>query len=426
MKEWLKEFFLAIYRMYEQYINPGLAKLIKSAGFPVEISARGSWITDHLGRKWLDMCSCYGVLSLGHLHPTVVAAVIIQLGKMAMPSKVCLSKPQAQLAKRLGDLSLDELPYTFFSNSGTEAVDAALKIAILATGRIKFVSTENSFHGKGLGPLSVSGRPEYQDPFRPVLNPNVTLVPFNECAALKAAIDDDTAAFIVETVQGEGGIHVATLEFLATAQRCCHEHGAKLIIDEVQTGLGRTGKMYGVDHYPGIIPNIRTLAKALGGGVMPIGATSTDYETYHRAYDNRSSTLHTSTFGGNPLACAAGLATLKVLERENLPEQARISGEYLLASLRQLAKSCPDLIAEVRGLGLLIGIEFHKEDFAGKVMDGMKRRRVIAVYTMNQPRVIRLEPPLNISREDIDFALEAFKASVEEAEQLRLKLLAQA
>jgi putrescine aminotransferase len=168
-----------------------------------------------------------------------------------------------------------------------------------------------------------------------------------------------------------------------------------------------------------------TFAKALGGGIMPIGAMITDVETYHRANDGRSSTLHTSTFGGNPVACVAGLATIKVIQKENLPEQARISGEYLFTQLQLLAQSYLGLITEVRGLGLLVGVEFSEEGLAGKVMDGMKARRVIAVYTMNQPQVIRIEPPLNISRKDLDFALEAFRASVEDAEQLRLKLLIQ-
>ena len=394
---------------------------MKVSGYgAVEQHASGSWVTDHLGREWLDFCSCYGAISLGHCHREVIEAVKNQLNLMGLSSKVFFNEQQADLACRLALITPHPLQYSFFCNSGTEAVEAALKAARKATGRQCFVTMKNSFHGKTFGALSVSGREQYKHPFEPLLS-EVRVAPFGDCAALKALMDDTVAAVILELVQGEGGIHVAEYGYPEQVQEICRKHGALLIIDEVQTGLGRTGKMFACEHFD-IEPDILTLAKALGGGIMPIGVCITTREVQDKAYKDEP-TLHTSTFGGNPLACTAALATLRILLRDALVGQAKTSGEYLLANLHLMACDYPELIADLRGLGLLIGIEFKDESYAGMMISKMAERRVIAVYTMNQPRVIRFEPPLNVSHIDMITALNAFRESLIEVDAWRTSTL---
>lgn len=398
-------------RCYKEHLSPDLARLLRLTGFgAVEMRGEGSWVVDQQGKRYLDFSGGYGVFSLGHRHPKVIAAVKDQLDHLPLSSRVFFNPLQAKLAERLAQLTPARLQYSFFSNSGTEAIEAALKVARLATGRERFVSTDGSYHGKTLGSLSVSGRAKYQDPFRPLL-PGSDTVPFGDLEALERALDDRVAAFLVEPVQGEGGIHVAPPEYLRAARQRCDRVGALLIADEVQSGLCRTGRWFAVDH-AGVEPDIMALAKALGGGVMPIGATVMS-ASVAQAYQGRP-LLHTSTFGGNPLACRAALAALEVMEEEGLAERAARSGDLLIAGLRGLAREFPDLVAEVRGLGLMIGLEFLEDKFGGATIFEMVKRQVIAVYTLNQPRVLRFEPPLNVETEEITTALEALRESLEE------------
>ena len=396
---------------YKDHISPDLARLLRLTGFgALEMQAEGSWVIDQTGRRYLDFSGGYGVFSLGHRHPTVVAAVKDQLDKVAMSSRVFMNPLQAQLAAKLAEISPEGLQFSFISNSGTEAVEAALKMARLATGREKFVSTEGSYHGKTMGSLSVSGRAKYQDPFRPLLA-GCTTVEFNNIRALEEALTQDVAGFLLEPVQGEGGIHVATPEYLEAARQLCTERDILFIVDEVQSGLCRTGKWFAVDH-AGIAPDIMTLAKSLGGGVMPIGATISNARAA-QAYKGRP-LLHTSTFGGNPLASRAALASLQVMENESLARQAELSGEILKRGLTELAKEFPDLVREIRGLGLMLGMEFHEDKFGGSLIFEMVKRNVIAVYTLNQPKVIRFEPPLNVEKGEIEQALKAVRESLGE------------
>lgn len=397
--------------LYAEHVNPALAKLMNFAGFGVEDHAEGVWIWDHEGRKYLDCLGGYGVFSLGHRHPRVVDAVRAQLDRMPLSSKVFFGEAQARLAGRLAELSPAGLEFCFFSNSGTEAVEAALKFAKAATGRPGIVATHNGYHGKTIGALSVTGRVKFRAPFEPLM-PGASFVAFGDADALAAAVSDQTAAVILETVQGEGGIHVPPVGYLPAAREICDRHGALLIVDEVQTGMGRTGRLFGCDH-EGIRPDLMTLAKALGGGVMPIGATLGTADVWDRVY--RDNPLrHTSTFGGNPLACAAGLAALDVILEEDLPARAAARGDRLMAGLRQVQAEFPELLAEVRGQGLLVGVEFAVDEVGELVIAQMTKRGVVAAYTLNNPRVIRLEPPLVISESEIDLALETFWAAVAE------------
>ncbi|MBS1721964.1 MAG: aspartate aminotransferase family protein [Armatimonadetes bacterium] len=401
-------------RRYSEHVNPGLAKLMNFAGFGVEVRAEGCHMWDQDGRKYLDCLGGYGVFSLGHRHPKVVEAVKRALDTMPLSGKTFFNAAQGELAEKLAQVSPDGLEFTFFSNSGAEACEAALKFARAATRRPGIVSTEDSYHGKTMGGLSATGRKKYRDPFEPLV-PGASFVPFGDIAAMEAAIGPETGCFIVEVVQGEGGVHISPPGYLQAARRACDRHGALLIVDEVQTGLGRTGKMFGCEH-EGIKPDVMTLAKALGGGVVPIGATMGTADVWDRVF-GQNPLIHTSTFGGNPLACTAGLAALEVVESEGLVERAAETGRFMVESLRDFQQSC-DLIKEVRGLGLLIGVEFAIDEVGELVIAQLVKRGMVAAYTLNNPRVIRIEPPLIISREDAAWACATFKEAVQETADL--------
>lgn len=398
-------------RCYREFISPDLARLLRLTGFGnLEMWAEGSWVVDQTGRRYLDFSGGYGVFALGHRHPAVIAAVKDQLDRVALSSRVFFNPLQAQLAKKLAQLTPQGLQFSFFSNSGTEAVEAALKMARLSTGRTKFLSTQDSYHGKTLGSLSVSGRAKYKEPFAP-LAVECETIPFGDTQALENALSDEVAAFILEPIQGEGGIHVANNAYLQDVRRLCDEHGVLFIADEIQCGLCRSGAWFAVDH-AGVSPDIMVLAKSLGGGVMPVGATIANSKAAE-AYKGRP-LLHTSTFGGSPLACRAALASLQVMEDEDLVNRALSSGALLKSGLEELATQYGDLVKEVRGLGLMLGMEFHEDKFGGSIIFEMVKRNVIAVYTLNQPRVIRFEPPLNVEAGEIKAALKALGESLSE------------
>lgn len=401
--------------LYSEYLNPGLAKVFRFAGLGVESRAEGCYVYDATGRRFLDCLGGYGVFSLGHRHPAVVQSVKDQLDRMPLPSKIMFNEPQARLAAKLAQVLPGDLQYTFFCNSGTEAVEGALKIARKATGRTRIVSTLGSYHGKTFGGLSASGREVYKKPFLPLL-PDFEHVPFGDLSAAETAIDEKTAAFIVEPVQGEGGILIPPAGYLRGLRHLCDRHGALLIADEVQTGLGRTGFMFGVDR-DGVAPHIITLAKCLGGGVMPIGAFSSTPAIWDAAFGDNP-LIHTSTFGGNQLACAAGLAALNVIESEGLVERSRTMGQLLVERLRAIQDKFNGFITDVRGLGLMIGVEFAEPDYGELTVTGMIQRGVIAAYTLNNPKVIRFEPPLIITETHIDEAARAVEESVLAAQEL--------
>lgn len=400
---------------YEKYVNPAVAKLFRFMGLAtIEWEAQGAVIRDIDGKEYIDCLGGYGVFSLGHRHPKVVEAVKKQLDRMPLSSKVLFDKPMADAAELLADITPGDLQYSFFVNSGTEAVEGALKLAKLHTGKSKIISTVNSFHGKTLGSLSATGRDLFRQPFKPLLEGFVH-VPFNNVAALEQAIDHDTAAAILEPIQGEGGIIVPDDDYLPTVRELCDKFETVLIIDEVQTGLGRTGRMFATEHY-GVVPDIVTTAKALGGGVMPIGAFTARPYLWEKYIT--SPFLHTSTFGGNPLACAAAIAAIQVIREEKLAERACDSGTYFLNELKKLQSSFPDVIVEVRGKGLMIGIELAKEGAGGFLMSELVTNGILAAYTLNNPKVIRIEPPLVITKEQIDYALKVLRTAIAAAHDM--------
>jgi len=403
------------YELFERHVNPGLAGLLRFTGLDVvENHAEGVYVWDKQGKKYLDFLGLYGTLNLGHRHPRVVEAVKRQLDKMPMSVRVMISEPTSLLAAKLAEITPGDLSMAFFGNSGAEAVEAAFKLARIHTGKPEIITTEKGFHGKTMGALSLTPKTDYQDPVRPLV-PGIKVVPYGDAEAVAAAIGPETAAVIVEPIQGEGGINIPPASYLQDLRQITGEMGVLLIFDEVQTGMGRTGRLWAAD-WEGVAPDLLTSAKALGGGVMPIGATVGREELFEPFKENPL--IHSSTFGGNPLAAAAALAAIEVTLAEDLPARAEEMGSYLLQSLSGLKNQYPDFIADVRGKGLMVGIEFTDADIGAIVISELATRGVLTAFGLNNPKVVRLEPPLIVERVHIDEAVGALDESLRAAGEM--------
>lgn len=418
--------------LYSRYVNPGLSKMLAVLGFDRNfVRAEGIFVYDEEGAEYLDFLGGYGSLPLGHNPPEVLEAIEMVKERPGFLQATTSSLPAA-LAHDLALITPGALQRSFFSNSGAESVEAALKLARASTGKHGFVYCTGAFHGKTFGALSVSGREKYKRPFMPLL-PGAREIPFGDLDALETELrKGDCAAFIVEPVQGEAGVIVPPPGFLKGARELTRRYGALLILDEVQTGLGRTGLMFACQHED-VVPDVLCLAKALGGGVMPIGATIATEEVWDRAYGSLGKALlHTSTFGGGSRACAAALAAIQAIVERDLPRRAGEMGAYLLEGLKRLKEKHP-LIRDVRGKGLLVGIEFESsagslgdmltfgmlsrvtEEYLASLVAGklLNEYRVITAYTLNNPNVMRLEPPLTVEKSQIDYVLKALDEILE-------------
>jgi putrescine aminotransferase len=404
--------------LHKKHVNPGLCSLLGIVGFDRRfVEAHGTVVLDDRGNEYLDFLGGYGALNLGHNHPEVIEAVRRVEG---MPNilQVSIGALVGSLGQALSAISPGILEKSFFGNSGAEAVEGALKLARISTGRTHLVYAEGSFHGKTMGALSVTGRLKYQTPFAPLV-PDCHGVPYGDIAALEAMLSRyECAAFIVEPVQGEGGIIVPPDGYLKAAEVACRACGALLIVDEIQTGFGRTGTMFAVEN-EGAAPDIMTTAKSLSGGVMPIGAYTATDAVWEAGYGTSDTCLlHTSTFGGNTRAMAAGLKSIEVILRDGLPEQARRRGERLKSALERIAGES-GIVREVRGRGLMIGVEFYEPKFAKELSHEylaasisallLHDHGIITAYTLNNPNVIRFEPPLIVSDDEIDRVADAFE-----------------
>jgi predicted acetylornithine/succinylornithine family transaminase len=350
------------------------------------VSGDGSWLVDDEGRRYLDLVGGIAVVGLGHRHPAPLAAAHAQLDKLWHVSNLYWTEPMTRLAELLSERFGGA--QSFFCNSGAEAIEAAIKYARKATGKTGIVSLENSFHGRTLGALSVTGQPAKRAAFEPLV-PGVVFARLNDSGSLAAAVDDDTACILVEPVQGEGGIHPAQREFLARARALARDHGALLIFDEVQTGVGRTGAFFAWQRL-GVKPDAVTLAKGLANG-LPIGALVVADESAN-AFEPGD---HASTFGGNPVPCAAACAVVETVDEALLASVVR-KGERVTRALEQLPCA-----VEVRGAGLLLGLEIDR--VARDVIAACLERGVL-VGSAGE-RVLRLSPPLTITDEELDRAL---------------------
>ncbi|MEK4228120.1 putrescine aminotransferase [Solibacillus sp. FSL H8-0538] len=405
---------------FRENINPGFLEYRKTVTLDnqfaaVEWSDEGSCFKDVNGKSYIDCLGGFGIYNVGHRHPKVVKAVKDQLQHQALHSQDLLDPLRAMLGKVLADITPGDLKYSFFTNSGTESVEAALKIAKMYSDRTTFISTTRAFHGKSLGALSGTAKGMFRKPFLPLI-PGFRHVPFGDIDFLRktfeicSQVGEDVAAVLLEPIQGEGGIILPPENYLKEVRALCDQYGALLIFDEVQTGMGRTGKMFASELFD-VEPDILCLAKAFGGGVMPAGAVVANEKTFQVLFDNPF--MHTTTFGGNPLACAAALATINVLLEENLPARAAEVGEYLLNGLREAATGHEDKVMEIRGQGLMIGIEFHLDEVGYNISKGMFDEGVLVAGTLINSKTIRIEPPLTIAIEEADEVIATFKKVLE-------------
>jgi acetylornithine/LysW-gamma-L-lysine aminotransferase len=364
-------------------------------GDAVFVRGEGCWLFDSADRRYLDLGSAQGVAMLGHCHPSISEAVCRQAATLISCPSFLYSAVRAEFAAALTSVLPSPLRHVFLANSGAEAVDGALKFARLVTRRASFVSTTKGFHGRTVGALSVTWEPKYREGFGPLLS--VTHVPFNNAAALENAVTDETAAVILEVVQGESGVNLGTPEFLHAAERLCRDRGALLIVDEIQTGFGRTGRWFAVEHV-GLEPDIMCLAKGLGGG-FPMGAFAYTDTIRQALYQG----AHGSTFGGSPLACAAGLAALEAYRGEGLIEQSAALGTMMLESLRAALDGVA-VVRDIRGIGLMLAVELRTK-VAGALKALMMEHGVIALPA--GPTVLRLLPPLVITEAEIGLGVRA-------------------
>lgn len=401
---------------FREYVNPGFLeyrKTVTEGGqfAAVEWSDSGACFKDVNGKEYIDCLGGFGIYNVGHRNPKVVKAVTDQLKRQALHSQDLLDPLRAMLAKILADITPGDLKYAFFTNSGTESVEAALKLAKMYSDRTTIISTTRAFHGKSLGSLSGTAKGMFRKPFLPLV-PGFRHIPYGDIDMMRktfetcALVGEDVAAVMLEPIQGEGGIILPPEGYLQQVRELCDAFGALLIFDEVQTGMGRTGKMFAAELY-GVVPDILCLAKAFGGGVMPAGAVVAKEEVFKSWFPNPF--MHTTTFGGNPLACAAAIATIGALIEEKLPERAAACGEYFLNGLKEAAKGHEDIVQEVRGKGLMIGVEFHLDELGYEVAKGMFDGGVLVAGTLINSKTLRFEPALTISYEEVDQVIRTFK-----------------
>jgi len=374
--------------LYSKYVIANYKRLPR-----VIVKGQGCYLYDAEGNKILDMFPGWAVSGIGHCHPKVVDAIRKQAGELLHIDNTFYSEPQGQLAKLLSERGFGGK--CFFCNSGAEANEGALKLARLATadGKYKFITAEGSFHGRTFATVTATAQPKYHEGFLPLL-PGFVYVPYNDISALEKVFSDEVCAVMIEPIQGEGGINVATKEYVETIRQLCDEKGAVMIFDEVQTGMGRTGKWFAYQHYD-VEPDIITLAKALGGGVA-IGAMMAKEELAAKLVPGK----HASTFGGNCIACAAGIAVVDAIEEDNLIENAVKMGEYAKHKLEQLGEKY-DIIKEVRGKGLMIGVQLSSP--GAEIVDKCLARGLRINCTNNT--VLRFMPAMIVTKEQIDEAI---------------------
>ncbi len=390
----------SVLRRYGAHVNTSLAGLARMLGAPVEVRSAGTKVYGAGGETYLD-CGGFGVFLLGHCHPRVVSAVRRQLETHPLATRLFLNEQLAEAAEALATVAPEGLDYVLLTNSGAEATEVGLKLARLA-GRTRVLAMEGGFHGKTLGAVSVTGRAQYRDPFAPLL-PDVSFLPFGDVPALTAAlsVDGHRTAVVLEPVQAEGGVRLPPPGYLQAVRKSCTAAGAVLILDEIQSGLGRLGAWWGAE-LAGIRPDVLLVGKILGGGVMPVGGVVATAELF--APLNADPLLHSSTFAGSPLAAVAVTATLSALADEGIIERAAALGPQVLELARgAVAAHCPHLVRDVRGQGLLLGLDFVSGEAATEFLIGLLEEHVIPSYSLNASNVLRLTPPALLDTRDLDW-----------------------
>ncbi len=394
---------------YRRHFGAGRAALGQFLGGVEEISSQGAWVEAAGGKLYLDFGG-YGVFLLGHRHPVVVDAVHRQLDRHPMATRTLLEPVSAAAAAALAATTPGDLDLVHFVNSGAEATEAALKLA-RCQGHTSVITTARGYHGKTMGALSVTANPTYQNPFQPLL-PGVSVVPYGDLEAMGAALalTDGSGVVIVEPVQGEGGVVIPPAGYLRGVAELCASNGALLVVDEIQTGMGRLGSWWGVDA-EGVVPDIMLVGKGLSGGVVPVAAMVATPRAY--APFAKDPFLHTSTFAGSPLASAAANAAIEVTRSERIVDRTASLGHELLAGLRETCEHVrPPGLVDIRGRGLLIGIEFAEPGAVGELALQLIERGVLSCHSLNSSHVLRLTPPAVLTAHDVDHFLRTFRAAV--------------
>ncbi len=406
---------------FAEHFNKGwldYRKSVTQAGqwAATEWTGRGATFEDVLGRKYIDFLGGFGMMDLGWSHPEVVAAVQAQLLRTPMPSQELIDPLRGVLAKLMADITPGDLKYAWFAASGTESIEAAIKLAKVYTQKPAFIVSVKGFHGKTMASLSMMGKADYRQPVGVMYGGPVYHVPYGDAAAVEQQLEIcdkvgiGVAAVLMEPIQGEAGGIVPPDDFWPRIRAATKKYGALLIADEVQTGLGRTGKLWGVEHW-NVVPDIIAVAKSLGGGVMPICAVITTEEIFQPfMYPNPF--LQTTTTGGGALACSAAIAAINVTIRDRLWEAAEEKGNYIMPRVQALAEKYPKIYKGVTGKGLLIGQHFQTPELGGQVAASLFKRGVLVAGTLTSAQTIRIEPPLVITYDEINQGLKALEEAV--------------
>ena len=400
---------------FNHYVSPGwraYRKAVSSdseAGAVLEGQDEGAYCYGLNGEQFIDCLGGFGIYTCGHRNPEILDVVKAQLDHQALHSQELLDPLRGYLAKAMADITPGELQYCFFTNGGAEAVEMALKLARIATGGRWYISTVGAFHGKSMGAVSMGGKGTYRTPYTPMIQ-QVQHVEYGVAEDIRKAIrnlqavGEKVAAVILEPIQGEAGIIVPPEGYLQEVREICDETGVVLIFDEIQTGMGRTGTMWRCQA-EGVTPDIMTYGKAFGGGIMPITGIICKPKLWVQEIIDNPWLLGSPTFGGNPVCCAAALATIKYMLEHDIPGVCKRKGEVLKAGLEALAKKYPKIIQAVRGLGLMLAVEFHTSEMGYACAKGMFARKVLTAGTLVNAKTIRFEPAAVISEQDIQDVL---------------------
>ncbi len=407
-----------IVALFERHINKGQVKYLAAAHLDVfETQRQGvSFVDPASGKRMFDCFTAAGCFNVSRHNPEIMKALDDALDRYDMGTYSLASEPKLALASRLASLAPGDIDGVMFAAGGGEAIDCALKLARGATGRSEVLATVKAYHGHTGFSLSANGKENYRHYFEPLM-PGFSFVPFNDLDAMRAKASDKTAAIILEPVQGEAGIFPATTEYLKGLRALCDERGILLIFDEIQTGFGRTGKLFASEH-SGVVPDLMTVAKSIGGGLYPNAAMLYRKTPRIMQFMEKHPKFHITYGGGSDLACCVSLKVLDFIERNRLWENAERMGARLKGALEDLRRENPRIIKEVRGLGLMVGIEYVHEFMGPMMSDALARHGVFAAYSGNAPQVMRFMVPITVTEEDMDAIVDAIRAAVKDMKTL--------
>ena len=395
-----------LFAIYGRLINAAYPDFIKRLGIDsIAVKAKEATVTDSGGRTFIDLIGGYGTLNLGHNHPRIVQALQSHLSKNGLFTKPFITDIQVRFAEKLARVTPGGLICSFITNSGSEAVDSAIKLARLSTGKQEIITAIKSFHGYTYGALSASGFPAFKRGFAPMV-PGFVHVPFGDMEALEKTITSDTAAILLEPVQHEAGVVLPPEDYLSEVRSLCNRLDILFILDEVKPGMGKTGCMFACEH-SGVSPDILLLGKSLGGGQVPIGAVIGTERVWKKFGLNFA--MSASSFAGNSLACCAGLTVIRVVEEENMVSECRRKGDILQAGIKEVAGRYPQLLKTVDGVGLLFGLVTGHPKKTAEMVRGMVAENILMAPAFGNPAVIMVEPPLVISERQIDLVIRALE-----------------